>query len=240
MHSLWLELRSAVPLIFHGNAQLLSILWFTLEVAAIATAIASVIGIPLGAAIALGRFRGRGLLQLLANMSLALPPALLGAVLYLVFARQGPLGSLQLLFTRRAVFIAQSLLALPYTTAFTIAAIRALPSGLLDQARRFGARRIPVSVLALREARIGVSAAVIAALGTSLSEVAAITMIGGNVYGYNQTLASATLYEVNGAGYADALAIAIVLMFLIVLLLGGLTLLLQQTDTPFLRFRAST
>ena len=159
---------------------------------------------------------------MLANASLALPPVLVGAFLFLLFLPQAPLGSLQLIRTRRAVFIAQTILALPYVVALTAAAIQGLPPGLLAQARLLGAGRRQLWALALREARIGVMAAVIAALGTSLSEVAAIVIVGGNIYGYDQTLASATLYEVNGAFYADAVAIAIVLIALILILMCGL------------------
>src|ERR1700761_7180604 len=104
MNFLWTLLREGVPLIFHGNPYLFDIIGFTLQVAAVATVAATVIGVPIGLAVALGRFRGRTTLHVLANASLGLPPALVGAILFLLFARQAPLGSLQLLFTRRAVF----------------------------------------------------------------------------------------------------------------------------------------
>jgi tungstate transport system permease protein len=95
-------------------------------------------------------------------------------------------------------------------------------------------------MLALREARIGVMAGIIAALGTALSEVAAVAILGGNIYGYNQTLASASLYEVNGGHYADALAIAIVLIGLILILMCGLGLLQHQGNGIRMRFRTAT
>jgi tungstate transport system permease protein len=152
---------------------------------------------------------------------------LVGLFLFLLFVPQGPLGSLQLPTTRRAVYIAQAILALPFTIALTAAAVQGLPSGLLSQARLLGAGRLQVAALALREARVGVIAGVLAALGTALSEVAAIVIVGGNVYGYDQTLASAALFESNAAMYAESLAIGIVLLALILLLIGGLSLLGQ-------------
>jgi tungstate transport system permease protein len=237
MRLIWDELRAAVPLIVHGDPYLLSVIWFTLQVAAVATVVATVIGLPIGLLIGLGRFRGRRGLALLANASLALPPALVGAILFLLFAAHAPLGSLHLIFTRQAVFIAQTILALPYTVALTAAAVQGLPPGLAAQARSLGAGRRQLSLLALREARIGVMAAVIAALGSSLSEVAAIAILGGNIYGYDQTLASATLYEVNGAHYAEALAIAIVLSGLILILMCGLGALQYRGSGIRLRFR---
>lgn len=240
MRLIWDELRAAVPMIVHGNPQLMNIIWFTLQVAFVATAIATVLGLPIGVAIGIGRFRGRRVAQVLANASLVVPPVLVGVVLFELFVPQAPLGSLQLIYTKRVVFVAQTILALPSVVALSAAAVQGLPPALLAQARSLGAGRFQLYVLALREARIGVMAAIIAALGTTLSEVAAIVILGGNIYGYNQTLASATLYEVNGAYYADAVAIGIVLIALILVLMCGLGLLQHQGDGIRLRFRTQS
>ncbi len=240
MQAVFNEFRVAVPLIWHGNPYLMQIIGFTLQVTLIATSIASVIGIPIGLALGLGRFRGRNFLRMLANASLGLPPALVGAALFLLFAVPAPLGSLGLLSTRRGVFIAQTILALPYIVALTAAAVEGLPEGLLVQARALGANRLEVATLAMREARVGMVAAIIAAMGTALSEVAAIAIVGGNIYGYNQTLASATLYEVNTANYPMALAIAIVLVGMILILMGGFALLQHQSGGLRLRFRTAS
>jgi tungstate transport system permease protein len=237
MRLLWEELQRAVPLILHGNPYLFSVIWFTLQVAFIATAAAAVIGIPIAAVIALGRFRGRRPLQILANASLALPPVIVGFLLFLLFVPQGPLGSLHLTVTRRAVFIAQTVLALPYVVALSAAAIQGLPPGLLNQARLLGAGRRQLATLAVREARIGVMAAILAALGTTLAEVGAIVIVGGNVYGYDQTLASAALYQADAAHYADAVAIGIVLIGLILILMSAVSLLQHQGSGIRMRFR---
>jgi tungstate transport system permease protein len=234
------EFRAAFSLIFNGNPYLTSIIGFTLEVVVVSTAIATAVGVPLGVAIGIGRFRGRRFARLLANVSLGVPPALVGAVLFLLFAVRAPLGSLELIDTRQAVFIATTILALPYVVALTAAAIEGLPDGLLHQARTLGAHRGQIAVLALREARIGVVAALIAALGSSLSEVAAVTIVGGNIYGYNQTLASATLYESNTGNYPEALAISIVLIALILVLMCSFGVLQHRGDGLRLRFRSST
>jgi tungstate transport system permease protein len=237
---LWEELRDAVPLIWNGNPTLLHIIGFTLEVAAIATAAATVIGVPIGLVIGLGRFRGRTVLRALANASLAVPPVLVGAVLFVLSFRPGPLTSFDLIWTKRGVFVAQTILALPYTVALTAAAVQGLPPGLMAQARSLGAGRLQLMTLALREARIGVMAAIIAALGTALSEVAAVAILGGNIYGYDQTLASATLFDTNAGSYASALAIAIVLIGLILVLMCGLGALQHRGDGLRLRFRSAT
>lgn len=239
MNLIWNEIRKAVPMIVHGNPTLLHVIGFTLQVALVATVAATVIGLPIGLTIGLGRFRGRNVLRVIANVSLAIPPVLVGVFLFVVFLPQAPLGSLQLIWTKRVVFIAQTILALPFTVALTAAAVQALPPGLLSQARLLGAGRRQLGTLALREARVGVMAAIIAALGTSLSEVAAVTILGGNIYGYDQTLASATLYEVDGAFFTDAVAIAIVLFGLILILMCTLGLLQHQSGGIRMRFRSA-
>ena len=240
MHLLWEVFTRSLPLIFHGDRTLVSVVSFTLQVAVVSTAAAALIGFPIALAVGLGRFRGRRILQGLANASLGLPPVVAGLFLFLLFVPQGPLGGLQLVLTRQAVLIAQTVLALPYVVALGAAAIQGVPEGLLDQARLLGAGRAQVALLALREARIGVLAALIAALGTSLSEVGAIVVVGGNVYGYDQTLASAALYDANAAHYDQAVATGIVLVVLILVLMGGLGYLQQRRGGLGLRFRAVT
>ena len=240
MHLLWQVLTRSLPLIFHGDRTLVSVIGFTLEVAVVATAAAAVIGLPIALALGLGRFRGRRALHVLANASLGLPPVVAGLFLFLLFVPQGPLGGLHLVLTRTAVLVAQAVLALPYVVALSAAAIQGVAPGLLRQARLLGASRGQLALLALREARIGVLAALIAALGTSLSEVGAIVVVGGNVYGYDQTLASAALYDANAAHYDQAVATGIVLVVIILILMGGLGYLQQRRGGLRLRFRAAT
>ena len=122
--------------------------------------------------------------------------------------------------------------------ALTPAAIQGLPPGLLAQARALGAGRAQLSVLALREAKIGVLAAVIAAFGATLSEVGAVVIVGGNIQNYDQTLASAILSQVTDyANYPYAVGIGLVLLVLIGVLMGLLTVLQQRTSGVHLSFR---
>jgi tungstate transport system permease protein len=240
MSYLWHQLRSAVPLIVHGNPYILSVTWVTIRVALVSTASALAVGLPIGLTIGLGRFRGRRALQVFANASLALPPIIVGLAVLLLLLPNGALGGLRIAYTLSAVYIAQAVLALPYIVALTAAAIQGLAPGLLAQARALGAGRAQLSVLALREAKIGVFAAVIAALGTTLSEVGAVVIVGGNIQNYDQTLASAVLQQVGDyADYPYGLAISIVLLVLILILLGILTVLQQRSSGIHLRFRTA-
>jgi tungstate transport system permease protein len=240
MGFIWHEIRTAIPLIAGGNQYILAVAWVTIRIAAVSTAVALVIGLPIGLTIGLGRFRGRRALHALANASLALPPVIVGVFVLLFVLPQGPLGSLHYAFTIKAVYVAQTILALPYIVALTAAAVQGLPPGVLAQARILGAGRRHLSVLALREAKIGVLAAVIAALGAALSEVGAVIIVGGNIQNYDQTLASAVVQQVNDyANYPYAVGISLVLLALILVLMAILTIIQQRAGGLHLRFRAA-
>ncbi len=228
MDFIWQGLRGAIKLIFSGDPGTFHLLWVTLKVAAIATGTAMVIGLPIGLALGLGRFRGRRTLLAIANAGLGLPPVVVGIGLAVLMFPDAPLGRFHLLFTLKGVYVAQTVLALPIVIALTASAVQSVPGGLLDQARAFGAGRRHVWGLALREGRVGVLAAAIAAVGSALSEVGAVVIVGGNVVGSTQTLASAALMNVNSGDFSFAIAIGIILLGLILLVAAGLTLAQQQ------------
>ncbi|HUA70193.1 MAG TPA: ABC transporter permease [Solirubrobacteraceae bacterium] len=240
MGYVWDQLRGAIPLIAHGDPYIMGLLWVTLRVAFVSTAAALVVGLPIGLALGLGRFRGRRTLQILANASLALPSVVVGIGVLLLLLPQGAFGSLRIEFTLQAVYIAQAVLALPFIVALTPAAIQGLPPGLLDQARALGAGRIQLGVFALREAKIGVIAAVIAALGATIAEVGAVVIVGGNFQGSDETLASALLEQFNYTAHDPyATAIALVLLAVILVLIGALTVIQQRTGAVQFRFRTA-
>src|SRR6478736_3639722 len=139
MSFLWDQVSSAVPLIVHRDPYIMGLLWVTIRVAVVSTS----------AAIVIGLFRGRRTLQLLANASLALPPVVVGIAVLLLVLQQGALGSLHFAFTLQAVYIAQTVLALPYIVALTPAAIQGLAPGLLGQARVLGAGNTQLATFAL-------------------------------------------------------------------------------------------
>ena len=240
MGYVWDQLRGAIPLIAHGDPYIMGLLWVTLRVAFVSTAAALVVGLPIGLALGLGRFRGRRTLQLLANASLALPSVVVGIGVLLLLLPQGAFGSLRIEFTLQAVYIAQAVLALPYIVALTPAAVQGLPPGLLDQARALGAGRVQLGVFALREAKIGVIAAMIAALGATIAEVGAVVIVGGNFQGSDETLASALLEQFNYTAHDPyATAIALVLLAVILVLIGALTVIQQRTGAVQFRFRTA-
>lgn len=233
MEFFWQGLQEAWQLIASRDPYLVHVTWVTLQVAAVSTGIAALLGLPLGLALGVGRFRGRSAGLVLANAGLGLPPVLVGLVLALLMFPAAPLGRFHLLFTLRGVFIAQTMLALPIIIALTAAAVRSIAPGLLDQARAFGAGQLAVGMLALREARVGILAAAIAAVGSALSEVGAVVLVGGNIEGVDQTLASASLQKVEAGQFSAGLAIGIVLMGLILVIMAALTLVQYRTGRVY-------
>jgi tungstate transport system permease protein len=220
-------LREAWDLIIHGNPYLWNLVWVTLKVAAVSTVVALVIGLPIGLTLGLGRFRGRGVLMVFANAGLGLPPVIVGLVLALLMFPEAPLGRFHLLFTLRGVYLAQTCLALPVIVALSAAAVASVSPGLLAQARAYGASRLQLAGLALREARIGILAATIAAVGSALSEVGAVVLVGGNILGVDQTLASAALDQISAGNFSLAMAIGILLLGLVLIVMALLTVLQQ-------------
>lgn len=226
-------------MIITGDPYIVGLLWATVRVALISTGAALIVGLPLALALGLGDFPGRRILHALANASLALPPVVVGVVVLLVTIPRSALAGLHLSFSITGVYVVQAILALPYVVALGATAIQALSPGLLAQARVLGAGRAQLARLALAEARVGLLAATIAALGAVVSEIGAVVIVGGNIDGSDQTLASALLAQFNFyTNNGVALAIAIVLGALILLLAAALTLIQQRTR--LIRFRLGT
>ena len=228
MEFLWDGLQQAIDLLLSGDDEVLGIVGVTLRMAFWSTLIALAAGLPLGLALGLARFRGRGAALTVVNAGMGLPPVIVGLVVALLLFRGAPLGGLNLLYTLDGVIFAQAVLAFPIVAALTASAVQSVPAGLLDQARAFGASRTAVASLALREARVGVLAATIAAAGSAFAEVGAVVLVGGNIEGQTQTLASAVLVRVSAGEYGTAIALGILLLGLVLVLAGALTALQQR------------
>lgn len=217
------------------NAQTVDVGLRTLRIGFESTAIAAMAGVPAGIVLGLGRFRGRGSALATFNAGLRFPPVALGLLLWLLMWPDsqwggGPLGGLGWIYTMNAVILAQALLALPVIVALTTAAVQAVPSGLLAQARAYGAGSWAVAALAAREARVGVLAALIAALGTAMSSVGAVLVVGSQINA--STLPSAALTTWNGGG-SDALAAAYgAVMLGLFLIVAAVLTIVQHGERP--------
>lgn len=204
----------ALRLLISGDRTVFEIIYRTLQVSGTATLFSVLIGLPLGTVLALSSFPGRKLVVSLINLGMGLPPVVVGLWVWLTLSRYGPLGFLGLLYTPTAMVIAQAIIASPIVTGFTIAAIQSLNPKIRLQILALGASRLQLLWLLLREARLGLLAAVIAGFGGVISEVGASIMVGGNLKGSTMVLTTATVLEVNKGNYEIATAFSIILLTL--------------------------
>jgi tungstate transport system permease protein len=204
----------AVGLIFGFDAGLFRIVALSLSVSLSAVAIASVIGVPLGAAIAVLRFRGRRALIVILNGLLGLPPVVVGLVVYLTLSHAGPLGVLGLLFTPQAMVIAQAILVAPIVIVLTQRAV-AEPWALYGDALVVdGTSRLRAIPELLAMSRAGLVTAFLAGFGRAIAEVGAIIIVGGNIAGVTRTMTTAIVLETSKGNLALALALGIILIAL--------------------------
>ncbi|MFH0996201.1 MAG: ABC transporter permease [Pseudomonadota bacterium] len=220
--------QSAFNLLVSLDPDVLAITWRTIHVSTVATFISVLIGIPIGTALALTRFQGRGLLVSLINFGMGLPPVVVGLATWLMLTRYGPLGMLGLLYTPTAMILAQAIIASPIVAGFSLAAIQSINPKLLLQIQSLGTTRFQYLMLLLWEARLGILSAIIAGFGGVISEVGASMMVGGNIRGYTRVLTTATVLEVSKGKFELATALSIILLVLTFIIVSLLSYLQQR------------
>jgi tungstate transport system permease protein len=188
------------------------IVCLSLQVSGLAVAISSVIGVPLGAWIGLSQFRGKRTVAALIHTGMALPPVVVGLVVYLLLSRTGPLAFLGWLFTPPAMILAQTILALPFVIGITMTAVAGVSPDLVFQLRTLGVSPRQARRAVLREARPGVVLAVATAFGRSISEVGAVLLVGGNIQGHTRVLTTAIILETSKGQFGLALALGAALL----------------------------
>lgn len=205
------------------STQLLEITLRTLVVCLTALVIALGIGVPVGIALGRRQFPGRRILLGLVNSGMGAPPVVVGLVVAQLFFRSGPLGHLELWYSLQAMITAQVLIALPLVVALVVAAVAALDADWELQVEALGIPPRWRTWLLLREIRLGVLAAVIAALGGILSEVGAVMQTGGNLAGETRVLTTSILMYTRMGLFESAYGLAAVLVGLMLVLAGMLT-----------------
>jgi tungstate transport system permease protein len=233
------SLREAARLLLQVNRQVLEIVVLSLRVSGLALLVGVLVGTPVGIAVGLGRFRGRGLVVSLIYTGFALPPVVVGLIVYMLLSRGGPAGSLELLFTPVAMILAQAVLAAPYVAGITLAAVQAVPSDVRLQARALGASPARALLAHLREARLGMVAAVVAGFGAVISEVGAVMMVGGNIAGETRVMTTAIVLETRRGNFATAMALGLILLFLAFIVNAALTRVQQGRTGVLSRDRRS-
>ena len=209
----------AIALIAAGDPGLMAIIGLSLRVTLSAVAVACLIGLPLGAALALARFPGRGAAIVLFNALMGLPPVVAGLAVYLMLSRSGPLGPLGLLFTPASMVIAQTILILPIVVSLTRSVVEDLWAEYAEQLRSLGAGRLRAVPTLLWDGRVSLLTGVLAGFGRASAEVGAVLIVGGNIAGHTRTMTTAITLETSRGNLGLAVALGIVLM--------GLTLALN-------------
>ncbi len=218
----------ALRLLVTGDAEVAGVTWRSLEISGAATLLSLLAGMPLGTALALLRFPGRGFVVSLVNTGMGLPPVVVGLFISVMLWRSGPLGFLELLYTPTAIVLAQFVIAVPIVTGLTLAAVQQIPGRFRLQILALGASRSQLLWILIREARLPLLAALMAGFGAVISEVGASLMVGGNIRGQTRVLTTATVLEASKGNFDAAIALSVILLVVTFLVNWALTWLQQR------------
>jgi tungstate transport system permease protein len=214
MGEFYAALLTAIELIVNLDADLAEIVLLSLQVSLTAVGLAALIGLPMGAAIALQRFPGRGLVVAMLNAFMGLPPVVVGLVVYLLLSRSGPLGPMGLLFTPAAMIIAQCLLVMPIIAALTRQTIADLSDEYDEQLRAMGAGDLRKMRTLLWDARFSLLTVLLAGFGRASAEVGAVLIVGGNIDHVTRVMTTTIALETSRGNLALALALGLILIAL--------------------------
>ena len=210
-----MDASSALSLILSGDPALYAVLRLSLLVTLSATVLAGLIGLPLGAIVALTRFPGRGAVSVVLNGLMGLPPVVVGLLVYLALSRSGPLGSLGLLFTPQAMIIAQALLITPIIAALTRQAIEDLWSEYRDEFTAMNVSPLARVQALLWDARFSLVTILLAGFGRAAAEVGAVMIVGGNIDGFTRVMTTSIALETSKGNLSLALGLGLALIAII-------------------------
>jgi tungstate transport system permease protein len=208
----------ATRMIVSADGQLYEIVLLSLQVSLTAVAIAAVVGLPLGAALAIRRFPGRQVLLVSLNALMGLPPVVVGLVVYLLLSRAGPLGELGLLFTPTAMVIAQTILVTPIIAGLSRQVLEDAWHEYEEQLRSLGATPTAAAATLLWDTRYSLVTVVLAGFGRAAAEVGAVIIVGGNIYGVTRVMTTAISLETSKGDLPLALGLGLILVAIVFLI----------------------
>jgi len=214
-------LGSAWNLVIAGDPKLWAIVGLSLRVSALATVLAALIGMPVGALVAVTRFRGRAALIVVLNALMGLPPVVVGLAIYLLLSRAGPLGSLGILFTPSAMVVAQTVLIAPIVAALTRQIVEDAWVEYEEQLRSLGARGFGAALTLILDTRFSLVTVVLAGLGRAMAEVGAVMIVGGNIDGVTRVMTTTIALETSKGDLPLALGLGVLLMAMVLMLNGA-------------------
>lgn len=222
-------IAEAFRLIAAGDTALWEIVSLSLRVSLTAVALACLIGLPLGAMLAIARFPGRGALIVATNSLMGLPPVLAGLLVYLLLSRAGPLGPLELLYTPTAMIIAQTVLVTPIIAALSRQVIADMHQEYDEQLRSMGVTTTGAVLTLLYDARLSLLTVALAGFGRAAAEVGAVMMVGGNINHVTRVMTTTIALETSKGNLAMAVGLGLVLM-LIALTVNAALMALRGTQ----------
>ena len=209
------DIGAAFHLVLSGDPAMLAIVGLSLRVSLTAVLIGAVIGLPLGALLAVTRFPGRKAVIVALNALMGLPPVLIGLVVYVLLSRSGPLGSWGLLFTPGAMIVAQTVLVAPILAALSRQALEGLWEEYAEQLRSFGAGPLRAVPTLLWDGRFALLTVLLAGFGRAAAEVGAVMIVGGNIDGYTRVMTTAIALETSKGDLPLAIGLGLVLMAIV-------------------------
>jgi tungstate transport system permease protein len=221
MNDLGLAFTEAARMIGGGEGDLYAIVWLSLRVSLTAVTIAALIGLPLGALLAIMRFRGRAAVIVTLNALMGLPPVVVGLIVYLMLSRAGPLGELGLLFTPTAMVIAQTILIAPIIAGLARQTLEDAWHEYAEQLRSLGAGPLTAALTLLWDTRFSLVTIVLAGFGRAAAEVGAVMIVGGNIDGVTRVMTTAIALETSKGDLPLALGLGLVLIALVLAINAG-------------------
>jgi tungstate transport system permease protein len=202
----------AFELVFSGDADLIEIIVLSLRVSLTAMVVACVLGLPLGAILAVTRFPGRGAALVMINALMGLPPVVVGLIVYLHLSRAGPMGSFGLLYTPTAMIIAQVILIMPIIAALSRQVLEDLNTEYAEQFRSLSVPCKTAMVALIWDARYSLMTVALAGFGRAIAEVGAVIIVGGNIDHLTRVMTTAIALETSKGDLPLALALGLVLL----------------------------
>ncbi len=210
-----MDTQNALSLILSGDPTLLAIVRLSLLVTLSATLLGGLVGLPLGAIVALARFPGRDAVVVALNGLMGLPPVVVGLLVYLALSRSGPFGSLGLLFTTKAMIIAQAVLILPIIAALTRQVIEDLWGEYRDEFMAMQVAPVQRVQALIWDARFSLVTILLAGFGRAAAEVGAVMIVGGNIDGFTRVMTTTIALEASKGNLPLAIGLGLVLMTII-------------------------
>jgi tungstate transport system permease protein len=221
MDSLGVAFLQAAHLIGGAQSDLYSIVALSLRVSLAAVAFAALVGLPIGALIAITRFPGRDAVIVALNALMGLPPVVVGLLVYLMFSRAGPLGEFGLLFTPAAMMVAQTILIAPIIAGLSRQTLEDAWHEYSEQLRSLGASPVSAALTLLWDTRFSLITIVLAGFGRAAAEVGAVMIVGGNIDGVTRVMTTAIALETSKGDLPLALGLGIVLIALVIAINAG-------------------